>query len=770
MAEIGALSLRIQEQGGQAVLEKLSAIDTAAKTTGQTVETTAAVLRHLGIGAKVVGGQIQVAAGQLEQATTIAGKFGQASAVVTATVTQQAAATKTATAATQQATAATAQAVPAQQAQAQATTATAQATQAQATASQRAAAATQRQGATAQRATQQQQILTATTNRQTQATTALGGTLVKADGQLTTFGKRGLTALNGLAFAFSQMANTGELSLRAVSGQLTGVLALLGKAGAVGAIAATVGLSIFDVLRASQKRAIDQMALDRATSIRNALVQQKAFLDLNETNQKFAYEQGLRSLRDFYAERSQIIQDRTRAEITAREQQAAALEAEAAARLKFVQVAGKDLPDALRGETLKQADELRAQAKILRAEAKAAADQGLAEQTRNTGERIAAEKSLADQVRQFEAQRLDAQGKTHQARLIAIQVEAQTFEKALAQQGVAEDQRAARVAAFTTAMQQQANLAQAQVDLARLQTDLDTQRTRIQNDLAAGRITELEAAQATADVENSALPTLREMVERALQFAAALGDDGALGALRQLKAELEALGRNALVDEVIQRGTSARAGASVRAAVQKMLDDAARPGFKVTSQVRVEWDFLLDSAEAVDQQFQNLFPNIANVLGDTLGAAFSDGIGAAGDVLLRGLGGIMQQMGQALVTYGLAMLNLLPALSNPFTSGAAAVAVGGILIALGGLLGGLATGKGSGGGGGARATAASGTDSISISVADRRLLPPSAQPRNMTASAAANPVTINLHTVNPADPHTQKLIARAAREGFGRGY
>jgi hypothetical protein len=45
------------------------------------------------------------------------------------------------------------------------------------------------------------------------------------------------------------------------------------------------------------------------------------------------------------------------------------------------------------------------------------------------------------------------------------------------------------------------------------------------------------------------------------------------------------------------------------------------------------------------------------------------------------------------------MLNLLPFLSNPFTSGPAAIAAGVALVALGSALGGIATGPGGGSGG-----------------------------------------------------------------------
>jgi hypothetical protein len=105
-------------------------------------------------------------------------------------------------------------------------------------------------------------------------------------------------------------------------------------------------------------------------------------------------------------------------------------------------------------------------------------------------------------------------------------------------------------------------------------------------------------------------------------------------------------------------------------------------------------------------QFSMLGSNLGMAIGNGFSAALAAGIRgknvfkAFGNVILQGLGSIMQQMGQSLLTYGLAMVKLLPFLSNPFTSGPAAIAAGVLLMGLGAALGGIATGDGGGGGGG----------------------------------------------------------------------
>ena len=76
MAELGALSLRIETIGDKQALRALDAIDTKAAKAGISVTSTVAALNKLGISARQVGGQIQVADSQLEQATQIVRRLG----------------------------------------------------------------------------------------------------------------------------------------------------------------------------------------------------------------------------------------------------------------------------------------------------------------------------------------------------------------------------------------------------------------------------------------------------------------------------------------------------------------------------------------------------------------------------------------------------------------------------------------------------------------------------------------------------------------------
>jgi hypothetical protein len=113
-----------------------------------------------------------------------------------------------------------------------------------------------------------------------------------------------------------------------------------------------------------------------------------------------------------------------------------------------------------------------------------------------------------------------------------------------------------------------------------------------------------------------------------------------------------------------------------------------------------------EKAAITQSHFANLGTNLGMALANGFSAALSAGMSgknpfkAFGNVVLAGLGGIMQQMGAAMIEQGIIMTGLLPALMNPFTSGPALIAAGVLLSALGATLGGIASGKGGGKGGG----------------------------------------------------------------------
>jgi len=203
MAELGALTLRIQEEGGDAVLRKVTAIDAAAKKTGITAETAAAALGKLGIQAKAAGGNIAVAAGQTQQATQILQKLGFTGQVVTQQTTQL-------------------------------TQATTQLARAQTQVAPAAAAATQR-------------------------LSMFGREVVTSTGRLSAFSTRAITGLNAAAFAISGLASGGVTSFRSLASAAAGFAAFFGPGGAIASIGITAGLAITDFFTRT-RREIEETA------------------------------------------------------------------------------------------------------------------------------------------------------------------------------------------------------------------------------------------------------------------------------------------------------------------------------------------------------------------------------------------------------------------------------------------------------------------------------------------------------------------------------
>jgi hypothetical protein len=566
-------------------------------------------------------------------------------------------------------------------------------------------------------------------------------------------GRDGRSAMIGLGFAISQMASTGEASLLSLARQISTITALLGGKLGIAGIGATIGIGIFDFIRARAK-VQGEIARDAATQgARDVANIQKAQLQQEEAAQRLAFDRELSSLKQFYDARQEITQRGIDAEIA----------------VKRAEV--RSLGEPIAGESKKEtADRLLAQQRAA-AEIVALERQGLATQIALAGERENAERSLKDTLIGFETQRLEAQGDAHSARLRQIDVEAEAFRRALGPAANAEE----RVQRFVDAMVLQANLAREQVQIGRLQTDLETKRQAIQNELKAGRITELQAAREVAKAERDALPDLKRMVDLALRFAAALGDKGAQAELEALRTQINGLGT--LLTPLQQRMQSVLAnidnsiGPTIHAAgerIRQMIEDA---GGVITVDIVLRAETLVAAAAQVDQQFASLGQGFGSTLADSIAAAASGSSG--GDVLLRGLGSIMQQMGGALLTYGLAMQGLLPSLLNPFTSGPAAIAAGITLTALGAALGAAASGRGGRGSTTSTAITAGAASSINF---QRLIIDPNAAARDRVARSASGSLAIagaapreSIEVIGIETPRGQKLIGTANARYTRRG-
>ena len=83
------------------------------------------------------------------------------------------------------------------------------------------------------------QAQTKATADASRGTVLFGRQLERTSGELTAFGRRGITAFNGVAFAISQMAASGTADIRSLGSAITGMLAFFGTKGAVASIIGT---------------------------------------------------------------------------------------------------------------------------------------------------------------------------------------------------------------------------------------------------------------------------------------------------------------------------------------------------------------------------------------------------------------------------------------------------------------------------------------------------------------------------------------------------
>lgn len=162
--------------------------------------------------------------------------------------------------------------------------------------------------------------------------------------------------------------------------------------------------------------------------------------------------------------------------------------------------------------------------------------------------------------------------------------------------------------------------------------------------------------------------------------------------------------------------------------------------------------------------------SFAQTLGDAIYNAFSaafngEGIGgilkAFGKTILAGVGQLFTQLGMVYLEYGVLMQSLAALLPNPFTAGAAGIAIGAALIAMGAALGAVANG------GGGRGTATAGafreprsgtTDIVRLKFVDR--------PGYGSQLSPATP--IHFTVIGENDPKAQRMIGNIVQKNSRR--
>lgn len=205
----------------------------------------------------------------------------------------------------------------------------------------------------------------------------------------------------------------------------------------------------------------------------------------------------------------------------------------------------------------------------------------------------------------------------------------------------------------------------------------------------------------------------------------------------------------------IEQLTASQHAPQVPVQVAPRLDSAGLSKFTFDLEKAIE-----KLRETVTQQFAEFGADVSTSLVESLATSMGHGFQNAGPEILKGLGTIFSKMGESLISFGAAMIGLLPALSNPFTSGPAALVAGALLLALGTALGGIATGSGSGSSGfGFNAAAATPQPIIVLS---------SGQSVGV-AQGFAPATPVNFTVIGPNDPAAQNaimtMIGKAQRRG-----
>jgi len=372
-------------------------------------------------------------------------------------------------------------------------------------------------------------------------------------------------------------------------------------------------------------------------------------------------------------------------------------------------------------------------------------DEQAATVQKNATARQQAEEKNADLIVRDEERVRAARGETFEATLAAIGREAEADARRRQLAGESTASILAHEQQYVSTLTAEATAKDRTAEADRILNGLALTKRQIQQQVDQGQLTEQQGADAYAAAQAKALPPLKEILATIAEIAAILHDP-------------------ALADKVIELQLKiVKAGGGELKGAKSALDDLK---------------------QQVTDEFAHLMPDLSNVLGDTLGAAFSGGMQNAGKVALQGLGQIMESMGKTLLAYGLAMVGLLPALSNPFTSGPAAIAAGVILTALGAALGAIASGGSSGGAGGGSAGVGPQDTTTNITYYAPGATPaPQAAPLSAVAAVPAprmgdvsqlrtmQPVTVTGNTfIGSWGPDVQRIMMREITEARRRGF
>lgn len=231
-----------------------------------------------------------------------------------------------------------------------------------------------------------------------------------------------------------------------------------------------------------------------------------------------AFDEGLLSVRSYYARRRKAIEEETAREIDIlqkRRAEAAAMEDPARAAEAVKKVDSEIMALRINQDT--------ALFESLLEERKAITDLGQA--------RIEIERTI-----------LSAQGQRHELAIRDMNLELERYEKILEQQGVGALERAAELARLKTALEASIRSDDAMAAAQKGLDDLGAAREKIERQVRAGKLTEFQAEQEILRVERERLAVLTQLALAALAAARATGDPERIRQAEELVAALGDVG------------------------------------------------------------------------------------------------------------------------------------------------------------------------------------------------------------------------------------
>lgn len=450
--------------------------------------------------------------------------------------------------------------------------------------------------------------------RQSNMMRVFGINTTNAQGAVVGFGRAGLTALNAVSFGVAQLASTGEASFRSLAASGASLLAFLGPKGAIASIVLSVGLSITDYFT----RARDEIkkstttALEQAERLRRGitLALRKGDGDSIESAIRDVYfgtenQSGILDLREDILQRRKELSD----------------------RVNNIDKVGLSQRKAYVERSAQLTDELN-------------------KQIENLAELERKDQSLKEKLFSIPV-------KKDREPITVTAAPAANVTKSIQEQ----------IAALET--------------FARLGQITNTElRTAL--DLYFEQRNELEKG-------NKTLTQRAEILER-LNRLEAIVPKVTSPEIKRTPSTGPAL-RLVFPEDVFARSEATRINDTERRTrIQKSLDDlvtsitpsakaasgqiaAAMSSTQTLNKEFEDWsNTLLMKAADVDSVFASAGHEMGRSLFEAIRAGAAEGGDAAAQVLLGAFGNIMQEMGMALLSYGVTMTKLLPAFSNPLTS------------------------------------------------------------------------------------------------------